>query len=397
MFGALRYRNYRYYWFGQFPSVLAQNMQHVALAWLVLDLTSSPVFLGITGLVQTVPQIGLSFFGGAVADRVDRRRLLIATQGIAALLFFALGALAAAHLIEIGGVLGLAFLLGCVRAFDQPARQAILPLAVPREEIPNAVPLGNLVWNGTRLVGPAAAGVLISVVGVGPTFFVASASFLVAMCLFAQLHLQPSAATATAQGLLRNMLDGMNYIRHNQIVLALIGLVFFNSVFGMSYTIMLPVFARDILQVGPQGFGLLEFAGGVGSIVGTFGVAAFARSRGNGWRVLIGAAVFGALIVGFAFSTSFGLSLALLALMGAANQVYMTVANTALQLSLPNEFRGRVMGVWGLTWSLMPLGGTVSGGIAEYAGAPVALAVGGVLVTLMALVVAAAMPRVRQL
>jgi MFS transporter, DHA1 family, staphyloferrin A biosynthesis exporter len=397
MFSALRYRNYRFYWIGQFPSVLAQNMQHVALAWLVYQLTSSPALLGIAGLVQTAPQILLSPVGGAMADRMDRRRMLIATQGASALFFFGLGTLVAADLAGIWQVLGLAFLLGCVRAFDQPARQAILPLAVPREEIANAVPLGNLVWNTTRLVGPAAAGMLILLIGVGHTFYVASASFVVATLLFAQLRLPASAASGPGRGLFRNMLDGIIYIRRNQIISALIGLVFFNSVFGMSYTIMLPVFARDIFDVGPQGFGMLELAGGLGSVLGTFGVAAFSRSRGNGWRILGGGAVFGLLIVAFAYTPSFGLSMGLLFLMGAANQVYMTAANTTLQLSLPNEFRGRVMSVWGLTWSLMPLGGTISGGIAEYAGAPAALAIGGALVAVMALVVAVTMPRVRQL
>ena len=397
MFSALRYRNYRFYWIGQFPSVLAQNMQHVALAWLVLQMTNSPAMLGLTGLAQTIPNIALTFVGGAVADRVDRRRLLVATQGLTALLFFGLGTLVVADLVQIWQVLALAFLLGCVRSFDSPTRHALLAAVVPTEEIPNAVPLGNLVWNGTRLVGPAAAGVLIYLVDVGPTFYVASASFLVAMCLFAQLRLDPAASAASGKGLVRNMLDGMDYIRGSQVVSAVIGLVFFNSVFGMSFTIMLPVFARDILQVGSQGLGFLETAGAVGSIAGTFGVAAFARKRGNGWRILGGAAVFGSLIVAFAYSPSVVLSLGLLFLMGAANQVYMTTANTSLQLSLPNEFRGRVMSVWGLTWSLMPLGGTISGTIAEYAGAPAALAIGGVLVTLMAGVVAAFMPRVRQL
>ncbi len=397
MFGALRYRNYRLYWLGQFPSVLAQNMQHVALAWLVLQLTNSPALLGITGLMQTVPNIVLSFLGGAVADRVDRKRLLVLTQGAQALLFFILGTLVAAELVQIWHVLGVAFLIGCVRAFDQPTRQAILPLVVPAEEIPNAVPLGNLVWNGTRLVGPAAAGMLIYLVGIGYTLYVAAAGFVIAVGLFAQIRLDLSAAGTGRTGLLRNMLDGINYIRTNDIVLALIGLTFFNSVFGMSYTIMLPVFARDILEVGVQGFGLLETSGAVGALIATFGVAAFARSRGNGWRIISGAVLFGVLIVGFSFSTSFALSMGLLFFMGVASQIYMTTVNTALQLRLPNEFRGRVMGVWGLTWSLLPLGGTISGGIAEYAGAPIALAVGGCLVTLMALGVAVAMPKFREL
>jgi len=397
MFGALRYRNYRFYWFGQFPSVLAQNMQHVALPWLVLDLTGSAALLGVTGLMQTVPNIALSFLGGAIADRVDRRRMLIGTQAAQALLFLGLGTLVAAELAQIWEVLAVAFLLGCVRAFDQPTRQAILPLAVPAEEIPNAVPLGNLIWNTSRLVGPAAAGMLIYLVGVGQTFYIAAAGFIIALGLFAQIRLDPAVTRAADAGILRNMLDGMDFIRRNEIVAALIGLTFFNSVFGMSYTIMLPLFARDILHVGSQGFGFLETSSAIGSLLATFGVAAFARSRGYGWSILIGAAAFGALIVGFAMSTSFALSFALLFLAGAASQVYMTLGNTALQLRLPNEFRGRVMGVWGLTFSLMPLGGTISGGIAEYAGAPAALAIGGMLVTLMALVVAVAMPRFREL
>jgi MFS family permease len=397
MFSALRYRNYRFYWLGQFPSVLAQNMQHVALAWLVLDLTNSPALLGITGLMQTIPNVVLSFLGGAVADRVDRRRLLLMTQGAQALVFLALGTLVATGLVRIWEVLALAFLLGTVRAFDQPTRQAILPLAVPTEEIPNAVPLGNLVWSGTRVVGPGAAGMLIYLIGIGETFYIAAASFGIALALFAQLRLQLSPTTAGDRGLWRNMVEGVEYIRRDSIIFALIGLTFFNSVFGMSFTIMLPVFARDILQVGVQGLGFLESAAAIGSIVSTFGLAAFARSRGIGWRILIGAAAFGVLIIAFAFSTSYLLSLGLLFLMGAASQVYMTLVATSLQLRIPNEFRGRVMGLWGLTWSLMPLGGSVAGGIAEYAGAPIALAVGGTLVALMALGMAVTLPRVREL
>jgi len=189
----------------------------------------------------------------------------------------------------------------------------------------------------------------------------------------------------------------LSYIRRNQVVAALIGLVFFDSIFGLSFTIMLPVFARDILQVGVQGLGLLEFAAAAGALGVTFVIAALARAKGNGWRILSGGAAFGLLIIVFAYSESFLLSLVVLFLMGAANQVYMTLANTSLQLILPNEFRGRVMGLWGLTWSLMPLGGAMAGGIAEYWGAPLALAIGGALVTLFAVVMAVTLPRVREL
>jgi MFS family permease len=291
----------------------------------------------------------------------------------------------------------LALVLGAVRSFDQPARQAMVPMTVPVEEIPNAVPLGNLVWGGTRLVGPAAAAFLISIFGIGQTFYAAAGFMVVAMVLFAQIRVSPTAEVARRASLLQNIIEGLTYIRRNQVVAAIIGLVFFDSIFGMSFTIMLPLFARDILQVGVQGLGVLEFAAAAGSIGATFAIAALARSTGNGARILIGAASFGVLIIAFAYSQSFWLSLVLLFLMGVANQVYMTLGNTSLQLILPNEFRGRVMGIWGLSWSLLPLGGAVAGGIAEYWGAPLALAIGGALVTLMAAVMAVKLPRLREL
>lgn len=397
MFATLRHRNYRYFWLGQFPSVLAQNMQHVGLAWLVFQLTNSPALLGITGLVQAVPNIALSFVGGAVADRMDRKRLLLLTQGGTALLYFVLATLVVADIVEFWEVLVVGFFLGCVRSFDQPARQALLPLMVPADEIANAVPLGNLVFQGTRLVGPATAGILIYLVGVGHMFYFACASFIVALGLFSRLHLGPGSAREGGPGLLLNILEGLDFIRKNDIILALIVMTFFNSVFGMSYAIMLPVFARDILHVGAQGFGFMQTAGGIGALLGTFWVVASARAGRRGWQSILGATAFGVLIVGFANSSSYLLSLGLLFLMGTANQVYMTTINTSLQLMVPNDFRGRVMGVWGLTWSLMPLGGTIAGGIAERAGAPTALAFGGVLVALMPLVAAAALPRLRRL
>jgi MFS family permease len=397
MFSALRYRNYRYYWLGQFPSVLAQNMQYVALAWLVLHLTNSPALLGINGLVQSIPNVTLSFIGGAMADRMDRKRLLILTQAASAILFLGLGTLVAAELIEVWQVMVFSFLLGCVRSFDQPTRQGLLSLVVPTEEIPNAVPLGNLVWQGTRLVGPAVAGLLIAFVGIGHTFYFAGASFVLAILLFARMRLEPVVASDRAGTLLQNVVEGVRYILKSPTISVLIGLTFFNSVFGMSYQLMMPIMARDILGVGPEGYGFLQTAGAVGSLLGTFGVVALGSRVGRGWQMLIGAAAFGAVIVAFAASSSYALSLGLLFVLGLANQVYMTTVNTTLQMTVPNEFRGRVMGVWGLTWSLQPLGGTVAGGIAEVAGVPFAIGIGGVLVTIMAVALGFAVPRIRRL
>jgi MFS family permease len=372
-------------------------MQYVALAWLVLQLTNSPLMLGIVGLVQSAPNIALVFVGGTVADRVDRRRLLVLTQGLTALLFGSLGLLVMSGLVEIWHVLVIAFLLGSVRAFDQPSRQGLLPLLVPRAEIPLAIPLGNLAWQTSRLVGPATAGLLIYAVGVGPTLLAAAAGFATAMCLFSFIRVAVTERATSEGGFVSNVLEGLDFIRRNDLFYTLLGMTFFNSVFGMSYAILMPVMARDVLHVGSQGFGFMQAAGGIGALVGTVIVARLAHSRQRGRQILLGGGAFGLLIVVFAFSPAYAFALGALFLMGGANQIYMTTVNTTLQLELPDEFRGRVMGVWGLTWSLMPLGGTIAGTIAQYGGPQIALAIGGALVTGMAVLVALAFPRVRQL
>ena len=396
-FHTLRHRDFRFYWFGTLSSVYGINTEFVALGWLVLQLTNSPLLLGLVGLTRAVPNVALTFVGGALADRVDRKRLLGLTQSCNALLFLILGALVSSGLVHMWHVFAFAFLMGCVRAFDNPSRQAIVPLLVPQEEIANGVALVNVVWQLPRLVGPAVAGIMIAVVGVGPTFFVAGAGMLGAVLFFSLMRLGGPSTPPTEQSFLRTVIDGLNYIRRNEVVLALIGMTFFNSVFGMSYVFLLPIFARDILGVGSQGFGFLQTASAFGAITGILGTARLSHFGKRGWQSVLGAAGYGAMLTAFALSPSFGLSLTLIFLIGLTHQIYMTIINTALLLIVPNEFRGRVMGVYGMTWSLLPLGAAVSGTMAEFAGTPLAVAIGGALVSAMALVVAALSRRVREL
>ncbi|MFQ5902394.1 MAG: MFS transporter [Candidatus Binatia bacterium] len=397
MLGALRYRNYRFYWVGQLASVLAQNMEIIAQGWLVLQLTNSPLMLGLTGLTHAIPTIVLTLVGGVVADLTDRRRIMIFTQGSMSVLFFILATLVVTAKVSMWHVLLFAFLSGCLRAFDRPSRYALLPQMVPREEIANAVALGSSIWQICRLVGPAVAGMLIYLYGVGPTFYVSSLSCLAAVILWFLISLDRHTFGESKRGLIQYMLDGLNFIRGNEIFYTLIGMTFFNSVFGMSYVILMPIFARDILHVGSQGYGFLQTVTGAGALAGTLTVAYLAGSRLKGWQTIIGAVTFGTMIIGFAFSPWYPLSLGLVFFIGLANQVYMTTINTILQLKLPDQLRGRVMGIYGLTWDLMPVGGTISGTIAEYAGAPVAVAIGGFFVATMALSVALYLPQVRRL
>jgi MFS family permease len=390
---ALRHRNYRLYWFGQLSSVLAQNMEHVAQGWLVLELTNSPLALGLTGLAHAIPTITLTLIGGAIADRADRRRIMIASQTGTALMFLTIAVLVLTGLAALWHVMLLAFLSGSIRAFDRPSRMALLPQMVPREDIPNAVAIGGTIWQLCRLVGPAAAGVLIYLFGVGPTFIACCLASSIAVSLWLAIRTVQPALAASGGGLLKNMMEGVNFICKNELYYTLMGMTFFNSVFGMSYLILMPVFARDILQVGSQGFGFLQTAGGAGALIGTLLVATFSDSRRLPVQAARGATVFGLLLLLFAFSRLYPLSLALAFVLGLVSQFYITAINTVLQLNLPEHLRGRVMGVHGLTWDLMPVGGMIAGTIAEFAGAPAAVAVGAVFVAGLALRVMPMAPR----
>lgn len=397
IFSALAHRNFRLYWTGQFSSVLAQYMEIVAQGWLVLQLTNSPLMLGLTGLAHAIPTIVLTLLGGVIADRTDRRRIMLVAQAAAAGLFFTLATLITTERVLVWHIMVLAFVSGCLKAFDRPSRYAILTQMVPRGEIANAVALGSAVWQLNRLVGPSVAGMLIYLYGVGVTYYACFFSSLIALCLWLRIRTDQPKVEGGGIGLLKHMLDGLSFIVTNELFYTLIGMTFFNSVFGMSYVILMPVFARDILHVGSRGFGFLQATTGVGAFAGTLVVAYLAASRSKGWHAIIGAGTFGVLIIGFAFSQWYTASLVLVFLLGLSNQVYMTTINTILQLNLPDQLRGRVMGIYGLTWDLMPVGGMLSGTIAEFAGAPLAVAVGGVLVAGMAAWVAVCLPRVRTL
>ena len=394
---ALRHRNYRLYWFGQLLSVLAQNMEGVAQSWLVLELSDSPLLLGLTGLTFAAPTIALTLLGGVVADRADRRRIMILAQSAAALMFFLLATLIVSQRIALWHVMTLAFISGCVRAFDRPSRMALLPQMVPEEDIANAVAVGGTIWQLNRLVGPAIAGMLIYLIGIGATYYFCCFASLSAVCLWLGIRLTATPTAAQSGGVMQHMVEGLNFIRKSEIYSTFIGMTFFNSVFGMPYLILMPVFARTVLDVGSQGFGFLQSAGGAGALIGVIAVAWFSHTRGKGRQAIFGAAIFGLLVISFALSRSYPLSLLLALALGIAGHFYMTIISTILQINLPNELRGRVMGIHGLVWDLMPVGGTIAGAIAEFTGASIAVGFGGFLVVGMAVLVALCRPRIRRL
>jgi predicted MFS family arabinose efflux permease len=268
---------------------------------------------------------------------------------------------------------------------------------VPKEDIANAVAIGGTIWQLNRLAGPALAGMMIYLIGIGPTYYICFGASLFAVFLWLGIRLVETSTAPASGGVVQHMVEGLNFIRHNQIYSVFISIIFFNSAFGMSYLILMPVFARNVLDVGSQGFGFLQSVGGAGALIGVLAVAWFSHSRKKGLQSLAGAIAFGILLMLFAASKSYPLSLALALALGAASQFYMTTISTVLQVNLPNELRGRVMGIYGLVWELMPVGGMIAGAVAEFAGAPIAVGLGGFMVTAMALLVVIFYPSIRRL
>ncbi|MCL5026231.1 MAG: MFS transporter [Chloroflexi bacterium] len=388
VFGALQHYNYRLYWTGLLVSVIGWQVQNLALGWLVLRLTDSPFWLGMVAFASAVPTIALSLLGGVVADRVDKRRLLMLTQMSAATLATLLATLTATDVVGLLAILGIAVAAGIVVAFDQPARLALVPYLVSRGDLMNAIALTSAAWQVSRIIGPAIAGILVGLAGEALCFYITAVGFTVLALAFYSLKLDPTSKDVHTGGMWTDLAQGTRYVKDNPLFATLIITTLLNSVFGMSYFYMMPVFARDVLQVGSTGLGFLVGASGLGALLGTLVTASLGSFRRRGWLLLGGAAAFGIALVLFAASGSYALSLGLLGAAGLFNSLYMTTANTILQSRVPDVLRGRVMSIYSLTWSMMPLGGMVSGTIATFAGAPLAVGLGGAIVTCFALAVA---------
>ena len=383
--GAFSYPNYRRYWFSTVARVFGMQFRFIGGGWLVHQLTDSAFWLGVPGLVSALVTIALTIPAGALADRVDNRRLLVAGQSLTTVAHLALAILTVAGLIEVWMVIAWAAVTGALAAVTNPAQNAMLPRLIDRSAMASAVAYTSAVWNSMRIIGPAAAGIVIAVVGIGQAFFVTTAGFAISTLLVATLKLDPRPAGAEEGD--GGMLAGVRYIFANPIFLTVVGLSFFSSIFGMSYVVLLPIFADDILHAGAQGFGFMEAAAGVGALLGTLAIVRIGLGRHTGTVMVAAAALFGLWIAAFAVSRSLPLSMALLFAGGFVSSVYLNLGMTTLQLLVPDALRGRVMGVWSLTWFLSQLGGFVAASAAELLGTPLAVALGALSVSAFAVLV----------
>ena len=375
--------------------------------WLVHQLEESPLYLGYVGLANAIPAITLNLFGGVFADRLDRRRLIMVTQSIIALLVFLLATLTLLEIVKVWHVLIIAFVAGAVNAFDQPARQALYPSLIDRKVMMSAVALNSSIWQGTRVVAPAMAGIVIAVASTATAFYIGAFGF-VAMAIIMYTLNPPRIERRASRGTGRDMLEGLKFIKGNSVFSFLIGMTFFNSFFGMAYITMMPIFAKDILRVGADGQGVLLSAGGIGALMTTFILGTVGNFPRKGLLLIGGAAMFGFAVATFGLTAHlvgwYSLALVLMFFIGVFNSTYMISIMSSLQLMVPDHMRGRVMGFYGMVWSIMPLGGMQASVVASAVGTPfgvpgvsVAIAIGGLAVSAFALGPAMVNQRVRNL
>ena len=385
---ALRYPAYRAYWLGLLASVSGFQMFRASQFWLIHQINENPLYLGYVGAATAVPGIVFNLFGGVFADKVDKRRLVMATQFSLAGLIFLLGTLNFLGLVSEYHVLATAFLAGVIDAFDVPASQALFPRLISRSVLTSAVALNSSVWQGIRIVAPAIAGGIIAVFGMTPSLYVAAAGPFIMAAVIYRLYV-PHVAQGASRSPVQDILEGLKFIRNNSTFGFLIGMTFYTSFFGMTYVVMMPEIAKESLGRGAGAYGTLLSVGGIGSLITTTWLGSRADIKNKGWLIVGGAVLLGITVVAFGMTTefvrSYFLAMALLFSLGMFTSLYMIPVQSALQIMVPDRMRGRVMGFYGMTYSIMPLGGLQAGALAQAIQVPFAIVVGGLAVTGFAL------------
>jgi MFS family permease len=374
---ALRSRNYRLFFAGQFVSLTGTWMQMIAQSWLVYRLTGSSFILGAVGFASQIPILLFAFIGGNVADRYNRHRLVIATQVAAMAIAFILAALTLVDAVRIWHIFGLAVLMGMVNAFDMPARQAFIVEIVDKDDLMNAIALNSTIFNGARVVGPAVAGIVIAGVGEGWCFFANGVSYLAVIAGLLFMRMRPRKIEGGARFTLNSLLDGFRYVRENRTIRAVLLLLGVMSMAGMPYSVLMPVYADSILHGGPRGLGILMGATGAGALFGALYLAVKQNTRGLGKIIAFSCAGFGVALLFFAVSRLFWVSVLILVPVGYFFMIHLASGNTLMQLMVPDRLRGRVMALHvSLMMGMAPFGSLLAGYIAEHFGAPSALMIG---------------------
>ncbi len=376
---ALRYRNYRLFFGGQSVSLIGMWMQSVAMSWLVYRLTASPMMLGVVAFVNQIPSFVLAPIAGVYADRWNRRTMLLWTQTLLMIESLMLVVLWLSGVVHVWQLIVLELFAGLVKAFDAPARQSfVVDMIEQKEDLGNAIALNSAIFNGSRLIGPSLAGVIIATAGEGICFLINGLSFLAIILALRAMTIAPRELAAQTTHVLQELKEGFAYIYHHVPIRTLLILVSVVSLVGMPYVVLMPVFAKEILRGGPSTLGFLMAASGIGALTGAFFLASRREFNGSGRLIPLAAVIFGSGLIAFSFSKVFICSFAVILMSGFGLMVQMALSNTSLQTLVDDDKRGRVMSFYTMAFmGVAPFGSLLAGGLAHRIGAPHTLLLGG--------------------
>lgn len=393
---ALHHRNYRLFFAGQLISLIGTWMQTVAQSWLVYRLTGSAELLGLMGFASQGPVFLLATLGGVVADRFDRHRIMLITQTSAMMLAAVLAVLTLTERVQVWELFTLAALLGVSNAFDIPARQAFIVEMVGRDDLPNAIALNSSLFNGARLFGPAIAGLVVAAGGEGWCFTVNAVSYLAVIAGLLAMRRHPEPRQPSSGSVLFNIREGIAFVAGHGPIRALMLLLGIASLMGISYTVLMPIFADRILGGGAAGLGILMSASGLGALCAAMLLATRSKLHGLETWVAYGSVGFGLSLVLFSLSPWFWLSAAILVCSGFCFMVQMASSNTLIQMMVPDRYRGRTMALYSIMFiGMTPFGALLSGILAGRVGAPPTVALGGLICAAAGLLFHRHLPRLR--
>jgi MFS family permease len=379
-FRALRHRNFQLFFGGQLVSLIGTWMQSTAQLWLIYRLTNSAALLGVFGFASQIPVLFLASLGGYVGDRYNRHRGVIWTQTAAMVLAFVLAALTLSGVIRVWEIVLIGFFAGVVNAFDVPIRQAFLVQMVGREDLPNAIALNSSIFNGARVVGPAIAGFAIGWLGEGWCFFLNGVSFLAVIAALMMMRIAKVEQRQSDGSPLQKFIQGFRFAMGDRTIRPALLLVSLMSMFGLQYTVFMPIFARDVLHGGPSMLGLLMTSAGVGAVIGALHFASRTDEKGLVEWIAITASTCSLGLIFFSQSRVFWLSAAMLLAAGFSATSQLAATNTIVQVRVPDELRSRIMAVYATMFmGVQPLGALVAGGVAKRFGAPRTLGAFGVI------------------
>jgi MFS family permease len=375
---ALGHHDFRVFWSGQLVSLVGTWMQSVAQSWLVLSLTDSPLRLGLIGTFQFAPVLLFAVVAGAIADRLPKRKLILTTQASLGTLAFLLGTLVWTGHVQYWHVAVLALAMGVANTLDMPARQSFIVEMVGKDDLVNAVALNSAAFNAARIVGPATAGLLIARLGVAPAFWLNGLSFVVVVTALTRVRAEGRPRPRGRTTITQEIAEGLRYALRTPRITLVLTLLLMVSLCVFNFSVLVPLLAREVLHQGPEGFGFLMAALGMGAVSGALGLAVFGRRTPSLGTIFATGAVASAATLAMAGVRHFWVAVPFLVVVGFMSIVFMASCNTTLQLTVPDELRGRVMSLHTLAFAgVFPLGSFMVGAIAEGFGVPAAFAVGG--------------------